>query len=276
MKKFAVFGNPIAHSKSPEIHQAFAKQCDIELSYAKILAEIGQFNQFAEQFFTDGGIGANVTVPFKEDALLFADDLTDRARLSGAVNTLFQANGKVIGDNTDGIGLVTDIVANHQQSLTDKKILLIGAGGASKGVILPIAEQYPKSITIVNRTVGKAQTLAEYFSDCLNNQQTIDACGFDDLDNKTFDVIINATSVALSGQMLNLPSRIFADEAFAYDMMYGVELTAFLQFAKANGAAVTDGLGMLIEQAAKSFEIWQGVKPNTDSLIKKLRNSKAD
>ncbi len=276
MKKFAVFGNPIAHSKSPDIHHAFAEQCGIELSYEKILVEIGQFNQYAERFFTDGGSGANVTVPFKEDALQFADTLTDRARLSGAVNTLVQKNSVIVGDNTDGVGLVTDIIHNHQQSLTDKKILIIGAGGAAKGVILPIAEQCPKSITIVNRTVEKADSLAKHFADYVDNQITIGACGFDELHNKCFDVIINATSVALSGQTLNLPSDIFTDKVFAYDMMYGAKPTAFLQFAKDNGATVTDGLGMLVEQAAKSFEIWHGVKPDADSVIKSIRYQMMD
>lgn len=279
MKKFAVFGNPIAHSKSPEIHQAFAKQCGISLSYEKKLVEVGQFNQFAECFFTNGGSGANVTVPFKEDALRFADKLTDRAKLSGAVNTLAQKDSVIVGDNTDGIGLVTDIVTNHQQSLTDKKILIIGAGGAAKGVIVPLAEQCPKSITIVNRTVEKADNLAKHFTDYIDSRIAIGACGFSELDNdtdtkrgnKTFDVIINATSVALSGQTLNLPSDIFTDKVFAYDMMYGAKPTAFLQFAQNNGATVTDGLGMLVEQAAKSFEIWHGVKPDTDSVIKAIR-----
>ncbi len=275
MKKFAVFGNPIAHSKSPEIHQAFAKQFGIELSYEKILVEVGKFNRSAEKFFTDGGVGANVTVPFKEDALQFADKLTERARLSGAVNTLFQKNTQnnsvIIGDNTDGVGLVRDILDNHQQSLADKKILIIGAGGAAKGVMLPLAEQCPKSITIVNRTLEKADKLAKYFSNHLD-KVVIGACGFDELDNKTFDVIINATSVALSGQKLNLPHSIFSDETFAYDMVYGAEPTAFLQFAKDNGATISDGLGMLVEQAAESFEIWHGVKVNTDSVIKSLKS----
>ncbi len=267
MKQFAVFGNPIAHSKSPEIHQAFAEQCGIELSYEKILVGREKFNQFADYFFADGGVGANVTVPFKEDALRFSDVLSDEAKLSGAVNTLSKKNGVIIGDNTDGIGLVRDIRDNHRQSLCNKKVLIIGAGGAAKGVILPIAKENPQSITIVNRTHTKAEKLAEQFSP----YGKVIAAQFSELDS-SFDMIINATSVGLSGQKLPLPNDIFTNKTFAYDMMYGATPTIFLQFSKANGAAVTDGLGMLVEQAAQSFEIWHGIKPNTDSVINCIRN----
>lgn len=266
MKQFVVIGNPIAHSKSPEIHTTFAEQFGISLQYQRLLANRGAFVICAKHFFEHGS-GANITVPFKEDAKQFADVLSDDARLAGAVNTLSQDNGKIKGDNTDGVGLVRDIRDNHGQTFTQKNILIIGAGGASRGVILPIARENPKAITIANRTHEKAQKLTELFS-----QHThINAKTFDEL-NTPFDVIINATSASLSGQKLPLPSQAISTNTFAYDMMYGAEPTAFMQFTKSHGATTADGLGMLVEQAAKSFEIWHGVKPETQDIIENIRS----
>lgn len=265
MKQFAVIGNPIAHSKSPEIHSAFAAQFGITLQYERLLANIGQFDLFAHNFF-EYGVGANVTVPFKEDALKFADELSDEARLAGAVNTLLRQNNLIKGDNTDGIGLVRDIRDNHNVSLTNQKILLLGAGGAAKGVVLPIAREKPHSITIANRTPQKAEQLARQFTDYTNTIAT----SFEAL-TTPFDIIINATSASLSGQKLPLNPALFTNQTFAYDMMYGAKPTAFMQLAQSQGSKAVDGLGMLVEQAAKSFEIWHQVKPDTRPIIQGLQ-----
>ncbi len=266
MKKFAVIGNPIAHSKSPEIHQDFAKQFAIDLEYTKQFVELGEFANFAKTFFQTAS-GANITVPFKEDALKFADQLSQAAELAGAVNTLSKQQGKIIGDNTDGIGLVRDIRDNHQQSFHNKRVLIIGAGGAARGVILPISQENPQSICIVNRSPEKAQQLAEQF----RTYAAITACTFETL-KQPFDIIINATSASLSGKALPLSEKVFTPESFAYDMMYQAEPTAFMQFAKRQNTTAVDGLGMLVEQAAKSFEIWHGVKPETQTVIEQTRN----
>ncbi len=265
MKQFAVFGNPIAHSKSPEIHQAFARQFDIDLSYQKILVSEGKFTVFASRFF-ESGAGANVTVPFKEDARQFADKLSDEAELAGAVNTLSRQHGVIIGDNTDGIGLVRDIRDNYGQTFCDKKLLIIGAGGASRGVILPLAKESPQFITLVNRTPEKAVQLAKRFLP----YAVITPCTFAEL-NTPFDIIINATSSSLSGQQLPLCRHIVGNHTFAYDMMYGARPSAFMQFAEKHGAKAADGLGMLVEQAAESFAIWHGVKPQTREVIAMIR-----
>lgn len=266
MKQFAVFGNPIAHSKSPEIHHAFAEQFDIDLTYQKMLVSEGKFAAFAAGFF-ERGAGANVTVPFKEDALRFADELSDDAKLAGAVNTLSRQGGMIVGDNTDGVGLVRDICHNHGQPMTGKKVLIIGAGGAARGVILPITRENPHSITLVNRTLEKAVKLAEQ----LMAYAEITPCAFDEL-NTAFDIVINATSASLSGQQLPMPAEVISHETFVYDMMYAAEPTPFMQLAEQHGATTADGLGMLVEQAAKSFEIWYGVMPETRGVIADIRN----
>lgn len=267
MKQFVVIGNPIAHSRSPEIHTAFASQFDISLNYERLLAEVGKFSPTAMRFF-ERGTGANVTVPFKEDALRFADELSEVARLSGAVNTLTRKHGVIKGDNTDGIGLVRDIRDNYGVALCDKNVLIIGAGGAARGVLLSIAQEAPNSLTIVNRTEAKAHQLASLFTDYAQlNVQT-----FEQL-SQPFDIIINATSASLLGESLMLKSTIFTANTLAYDMMYGAKPTAFMRFAVESGATAIDGLGMLVEQAAQSFEIWNGVKPNTNPVINHLRES---
>ncbi len=265
MKQFAVFGNPIAHSQSPAIHHAFARQFDIDLLYRKILVSEGKFAAFASSFF-ERGAGANVTVPFKGDALQFADKLSNDAKLAGAVNTLTRRHGMIVGDNTDGVGLVRDIRDNHKQIFRAKNLLIIGAGGASRGVILPIARQHPQSITLVNRTPEKAMQLAKWFLPYV----AIKPCTFAEL-NTPFDIIINATSSSLSGQPLPLCRNVVGDNTFAYDMMYAAQPTAFMQFAEKHGAKVADGLGMLVEQAAESFEIWHAIKPQTREVIAMIR-----
>jgi shikimate dehydrogenase len=266
MDRYAVIGNPVEHSKSPLIHAEFARQTGQLLEYGRILAPIGGFEDVVEVFRAEGGRGLNVTVPFKEDAYLYATQRTQRAELARAVNTLhFLESGEVFGDTTDGVGLVRDIVSNLNTSLRDKRILLMGAGGAARGVVLPLLEERPRSLFIVNRTAEKAQALCEVFPE-------IQAGGYDDLAGRSFDVIINATSSSLQHALPPLPADIFAAaDALAYDMMYGRE-TPFMQFAREQGAAVVaDGLGMLIEQAAESFFIWRGVRPDTAPVLARFR-----
>ncbi len=261
--RYAVFGNPIAHSKSPLIHAAFARQTAQDLTYEAILAPLDGFADSIGQFVQSGGRGANVTVPFKEEAFRLAHMLTERAAKAGAVNTLVFADDKITGDNTDGAGLVHDIRDNHGYLITDKRILLMGAGGAARGVILPLLAESPISLTVANRTVEKAAALRDHF----NN---ITASSYQTLAGQSFDLIINATSSGLSGELPPLPAGIFAEGALAYDMMYGRE-TPFMAFARRHVAQVADGLGMLVEQAAEAFYVWRGVRPQTAPVIAQLR-----
>lgn len=269
MDRYAVFGNPIAHSKSPKIHQLFAAQTGQTIEYAKVQVELGAFSAQANQFFSQGGKGLNVTVPFKRDAFGYADELSERAALAGAVNTLIpQTDGRVLGDNTDGVGLVQDLCENLGWQLHQKRILIIGAGGAVRGVLLPLLQRNPKEVVIVNRTVTKANALVEQFS-CYGN---INACGFTDLTSVHFDILINAVSAGLQGEISPLPEGIVAVGAKAYDMVYGDRPTAFIQWSRANGAAAeADGLGMLVGQAAESFYLWRGVRPNIRPVLETLR-----
>ncbi len=268
MKQYAVFGNPIAHSKSPEIHLAFATQFGIDLHYERLLVEECKFAPHAMRFF-ELGLGANVTVPFKQEALTFADELSEEAKIAGAVNTLSKIGDTIKGDNTDGVGLVRDIRDNHGVSFKSKTVLIIGAGGAARGVLLPIVQENPHSIYIVNRTPAKAQDLATAFLP----HGSIYPLSFETLNAVTtpFDIVINATSVSLSGEGLNLTPAIFSRDTLAYDMMYSKDPTPFMQFASESGAVALDGLGMLVEQAAKSFEIWHGVTPETQQVIRAMR-----
>ena len=261
---YAVFGNPIAHSKSPLIHTAFARQTGQDLVYTARLAPLDGFNGAIEAFRSEGGRGANVTVPFKEQAFALATRRTPRAEAAGAVNTLrFEADG-ILGDNTDGAGLVRDLTANLGFDPAGKRILLMGAGGAARGVILPLLEGAPASLYIANRTPEKAETLARVFG-----AGQVAGGGYADLPT-SFDLVINATSASLAGDMPPLPDAVFAEDTLAYDMMYGKD-TPFLAFARARGARVSDGLGMLVEQAAESFLLWRGVRPQTGPVIAMLR-----
>jgi len=261
--RYAVFGHPIAHSKSPLIHAAFARQTGQDLTYEAILAPLDGFAESVTAFVAAGGRGANVTVPFKEEAFRLAGRLTPRARRAGAVNTLALDADGILGDNTDGAGLVADLTRNLHRTLAGRRILLLGAGGAARGVIEPLLEAQPAALVIANRTVGRAQELAELFD------RGIRACGFDALDT-AFDLVINATAASLAGEMPPLSPRIFTPETLAYDMMYGRD-TPFLAFARAQGAATADGLGMLVEQAAEAFHLWRGVRPDTAPVIASLR-----
>ena len=267
--RYAVFGHPIAHSKSPLIHAAFARQTGEDVVYEAILAPLDGFADSVAQFIAAGGRGANVTVPFKEDAFKLAGRLSPRAQRAGAVNTLrFDADG-IVGDNTDGAGLVADLTRNLNCSLAGKRILLLGAGGAARGVIEPLLEQQPAALVIANRTVSRAQELAKQFG---QNDRSITACSFDAADTP-FDLVINATAASLAGELPPLSPGIFTVNTLAYDMMYGRD-TPFLSFARTHGAAIADGLGMLIEQAAEAFFVWRGVRPDTAAVIAALRQNR--
>ena len=271
LDRYAVFGNPIKHSKSPQIHQQFASQCGQSLSYSAELAEIGQFEQAIRQFIDNGGKGMNVTVPFKEDAWQLADNRSERAQRAGAVNTLMlKADGSLYGDTTDGAGLVNDLLKNHGVEQKEKDILIIGAGGAVRGVLEEILLQQPDSLVITNRTKAKAVQLAEDFASLGN----ISGCGLDEIGGRDFDIVINGTSASLQGELPPLPASIFRTGACSYDMMYAARPTPFMQWSAENGAGqVFDGLGMLVEQAAESFYIWRGIKPETTEVITAIRDS---
>lgn len=266
---YAVIGNPIAHSKSPRIHAAFASQTDQNIHYDKRLVEPGKLAEAIAEFREQGGKGLNITVPFKNDAFELADSLTERAQLAGAVNTLVLNNdGSLHADNTDGIGMVRDLTINHNLNLKGARILLLGAGGAVQGVLLPLLQQRPSEIVIANRTISKAEALCEKFS----AYGKLSASGFEALKGESFDGIINGTAASLQGEVPPLPKTIFNKDAWCYDMMYSSEPTAFVRWGIENGASNSiDGLGMLVEQAAESFTLWRGVQPETAPVIKLLR-----
>ncbi|MBX9912422.1 MAG: shikimate dehydrogenase [Pseudomonadaceae bacterium] len=268
MDHYGVFGNPIAHSKSPLIHRLFAAQTGQTLSYEPLLAPLENFVGFAREFFATG-LGANVTVPFKEQAFRLADQLSARAQRAGAVNTLMKlADGRLLGDNTDGAGLVRDLTVNAGLSLTGKRILLLGAGGAVRGVLEPLLAERPAALVVANRTVAKAEQLAREFADL----GPIMASGFDWLDEPV-DLIINGTSASLAGDVPPIAaSLIQPGHTLCYDMMYAKQATAFNAWAAAQGAAQTlDGLGMLVEQAAEAFALWRGLRPQSAPVLAHLR-----
>jgi shikimate dehydrogenase len=266
--RYAVFGYPIKHSKSPRIHKIFAEQTGQSLEYTAQEVPAGQFSSAVAAFFANGGKGLNCTIPLKELAWAYADVKTERAQLSKAVNTLaLQADGLILGDNTDGVGLVTDLMANHAITLVGSRILILGAGGASRGIIAPILEQSVHSIVIANRTVDKAINLAGEF----HHKGSITGCGFNDLKNQQFDLIINATSTSLSGQLPALPENLPAKYGVCYDLAYSNEPTVFVRWGLENHALMSlDGLGMLVEQAAEAFFIWRGIRPKTRPVIELL------
>jgi shikimate dehydrogenase len=265
---YAVFGNPIAHSRSPDIHTRFARACAQDLRYEARLAAVDGFAEAISAFVASGGKGANVTVPFKEEAFRLSTRLSDRAQRAGAVNTLIFKGAEIHGDNTDGAGLVRDIECNAGLPLAGKRVLLLGAGGASRGVIAPILARGPASLFIANRSADKAVALASSFSALA----AVDGGSFAEIAGRQFDVVINATSASLSGESLPLPAGVFAAGALAYDMMYGKGETPFLKLAREQGAACcVDGLGMLVEQAAEAFFIWRGVRPETGVVLADLR-----
>lgn len=267
--KYAVFGNPIKHSKSPAIHAAFAAQCGQSIQYRAVRVEPGDFERAAGSFFSGGGRGLNVTVPFKEDAFRFADRLSERARRAGAANTLTLArDGAIEGDTTDGVGMIRDMVANLGWVLQGRRTLVVGAGGAVRGILEPLLRERPRELLIVNRTPEKAARLAQEFSDL----SAIEGGGFELLGEREFDLVINASSAGLAGEMPALPSGLLTERSCCYDMVYGAEPTPFMRWAALHAAwAVADGLGMLVEQAAESFYIWRHVRPETRPVINEIR-----
>ncbi|MDX5333546.1 MAG: shikimate dehydrogenase [Gammaproteobacteria bacterium] len=268
--RYAVVGNPIAHSKSPRIHALFAEQTGEDLRYEALLAPLDDFAGTVRTFREAGGRGLNVTVPFKQEAWLMATVRSEAAERAGAVNTLsFLDNGLIRGDNTDGIGLLRDLTANHAVSLAARRVLVLGAGGAVRGILQPLLATGPEAVFIANRTADKAVQLARDFADLGN----IDGGGLDVLGSQPpFDVIINGTAAGLQGELPPLPEGILAPGGCGYDMVYGDRPTAFVEWALAQGAALAlDGLGMLVEQAAESFYIWRGLRPETAPVIAALR-----
>ncbi|MEX0965085.1 MAG: shikimate dehydrogenase [Pseudohongiellaceae bacterium] len=274
MSKYAVLGNPISHSKSPQIHALFAKQTGQDMSYEAIAVGESEFETFVRDFFDQGGKGLNVTVPFKQLAFAMAASCSPRAELAKAVNTLFlDDQNNICGDNTDGVGLVTDIQQNNALALRGKRVLILGAGGAVRGVLAALVHENTAALTVVNRTVAKAELLAQEF----RSMAAIETLSFDALQTaadkgRNYDLIINGTSSSLQGEMPSLDSKLLADNCCCYDLMYAAGDTPFVQWAKRSGARLSiDGLGMLVEQAAEAFALWRGVRPDTAPVIAELR-----
>jgi shikimate dehydrogenase len=266
--QYAVIGNPVAHSKSPQIHTEFARQTGQDLSYEQLLAPTHAFIETASAFRARGACGVNVTLPFKGEAFRFATQVSQRARSAQAVNTLRFEGEAIYGDNTDGTGLVNDLARNLGYAVAGRRVLLLGAGGAARGVIMPLLEQRPACLVLANRTLGKAQVLAQSFD------ARVEAGTYAALAGRQFDLVVNATSASMAGELPPLPPAVFAPGALAYDMVYGRDDTPFLAFARGEGAAaLADGLGMLVEQAAESFYIWRGLRPDTVPVLKLLRQT---
>ena len=266
---YAVMGSPVAHSKSPEIHAMFSRETGIALEYTAIHVDRGGFTAAVRNFHANGGTGLNVTLPFKAEAFRLADTHSERAARAGTANTLrLDDDGSVYADNTDGPGLVTDIVDNVGVPLDGRRILLLGAGGAARGVLGPLLDAAPAALVVANRTPGRAADMARDFA----ASGAVSSSGFAALGKSRFDVVINATSASLAGDLPPIPEHCVAGAALAYDMMYANEPTVFMQWASRAGAGrVCDGLGMLVEQAAESFRLWHGVRPRTTSVIEALR-----
>ncbi|MCW8826898.1 MAG: shikimate dehydrogenase [Gammaproteobacteria bacterium] len=265
---YGVMGNPISHSRSPQIHAQFAQQTNQRITYEAILVDLGGFENGVGNFQGNDGKGLNVTVPFKEDAFRLVDELSLRAKRAEAVNTIkINDDGSLLGENTDGVGLVRDLSNNLNFSLKGKNILVLGAGGAVRGVLAPLFEHQPSKITVANRTVSKAESLALSFGDL----GEISASAFEHLSG-AFDLIINGTAASLAGELPPLPDGLVTSATLCYDMMYAAKPTPFMEWGSAQGAeCVSDGLGMLVEQAAESFKIWRGVEPETGPVIKQIR-----
>jgi shikimate dehydrogenase len=262
--RYAVVGNPVAHSRSPDIHELFARACGQSLSYEKLEAPIDGFEEFALGLRDSGYLGLNVTVPFKLDAAKMADTLSARARLAGAVNTLKFDGDNILGDNTDGVGFVRDLRDRLGFSVAGSAILILGAGGGVRGLAASLLEERPKWIAIANRTHGRAQELAEEFG--------VEALGYDEVAAEHFDLIVNGTSSSLNHDAPPIDPETFDDCELAYDLVYGAKVTPFLALAQRGGARrVSDGLGMLIEQAAESFLVWRGVRPATAPVYQEIR-----
>jgi shikimate dehydrogenase len=260
--RYAVIGNPVSHSKSPWIHAQFARACGEDMEYGAIEAPPQGFVAAVEKFRAAGGKGLNVTLPFKGEAFRYCAGTSARAAAAQAVNTLLLDRGAPHGDNTDGVGLVRDLTVNLQRSLRGAQVLLLGAGGAAQGVLAPLALEAPAAIVIANRTLPRAAALAARLPGAV-------ACGFEALAGRAFDLVLNATSAGLHGELPPLPRGLFRPGALAYDMVYGRD-TEFLAMARAAGVAARDGTGMLVEQAAESFLLWRGKRPDTQAVLAQL------
>lgn len=266
--RYAVIGHPVAHSRSPLVHRCFAEQTQQVLTYARIDAPPEELRETVLRFFREGGSGLNVTLPHKEAAAALADELSERARIAGAVNTLWMRDGRLVGDNTDGVGLVRDLTSNLGLDLRDSRILVLGAGGAARGILEPLLAERPTAVVVANRTHAKARALAAQFKPF----GKVKGCGFRVLPGKRFDVVINATSVSVQGKCLTLPDTL-AQDAVCYDLFYADHDSPFVCWARDHGARIaTMGFGMLVEQAAESFHIWRGIRPRTRPVIALLRN----
>jgi len=268
LDRYAVIGHPVAHSRSPFIHTAFAAATGQQLIYDRIDAAPERFEVTVREFFAKGGKGLNVTVPHKEAAAVLAGTLTHRAQIAGAVNTLWQsADGKLVGDNTDGVGLINDLTRNLDVALSGSRILIIGAGGAARGILGPLLEQHPSRMVITNRTPERASGLAALFP----ATDRLTALPLEALEGHCFDLVLNATSASLSGALPPLPRTLIGPTTIAYDLAYAKGETVFTRFAMDHGArAAYMGLGMLVEQAAEAFSIWRGVRPKTADVLKAL------
>lgn len=282
IQQYGVIGNPISQSKSPIIHASFAATTLQNMQYHKLLAPLDGFEIFVQNFIKSGGLGANVTVPFKEKAYRLCDELSAEAALAGAVNTLMFQDDVIYGDNTDGKGLINDLKQRHSINLEGKTILLIGAGGAARGILAPLLSEDPERVIILNRTLARADALREIFMHNLQDYQKIMCIDFNQFDsfmNQTeisFDIIINASSASLQGDIPDLPAQLFCEpqHLVVYDLMYQSDLTIFLKYCQSKGVMqLYDGLGMLVEQAALSFEIWRGIKPDTNEIYSQLKNN---
>ncbi len=267
MDRYVVMGNPIAHSLSPEIHCAFARATRQSLEYDRLLIPPGQFTQYAKRFFDEGGRGANVTLPFKADAFDWADARSDRAKVAGAANFLVRRDGAIHADNTDGAGLVADLAHNHRVRLEGANILVLGAGGAARGIIAPLLAERVARIVIANRTAARALELVARF----RGRGEVEGVALDAIPVNRYDLVLNATSTSTHGEALPLPAHALPRGGFAYDLAYGAGARAFVERARAAGMKAIDGLGMLVEQAAESFELWRGVRPGTGPGIEELR-----
>ncbi len=269
MDRYAVFGNPIKHSKSPLIHAAFAEQTGQAMEYRAQRVEPGHFAEAVQGFFAGGGRGLNITLPFKTEAFELAQVLSPRAQRAGAVNTLMRLDdGQLFGDNTDGAGLVRDLDVNLGWRIAGRRVLVLGAGGAVRGVLEPLLALGPGLLVVANRTVSRALDLAREFADL----GPVRGCSFEALNGNHYDLVINATSAGLDGELPPLPAHLLSEHACCYDMLYGNEPTLFMRWAAGHTAwAVADGLGMLVEQAAESFALWRGVRPLTAPVIESLR-----
>ena len=271
--RYAVIGNPVAHSKSPFIHTEFARQTDQDVVYDRILAPLDGFAPSVEAFRAEGGLGLNVTLPFKLQAYALAQEKSARACDAQAVNTLKLEGATIYGDNTDGVGLVRDIQINLNFPIEGRDVLVMGAGGAAQGALGMLLDAKPARLVIANRTVQKAERLAQRLREARGlSAALLSARGYQELSGQEFDLVVNSTSASLNDTVPQLPDGVFARGGLAYDMMYGKGVTLFLEFALSQGAGhVADGIGMLVEQAAESFFIWRGVRPQTGPVIAALR-----